>query len=128
MKIKLRNIFFVAALSVIGPCLSLQAVGASDFSNQIWKSCSSSNPNSAVCKSTGDNATNTIKNIINVLLYGLGIVAVIAIIIGGFVYVTSNGDAAKIKKAKDIILYAVIGLVVALLAFAIVNFVIQRMR
>lgn len=127
MKIKLRNIFFVAALSIVGPCLSLQAVGASDFSNQIWKSCSS-NPNSAVCRSTGDNATNTIKNIINVLLYGLGIVAVIAIIIGGFVYVTSNGDAAKIKKAKDIILYAVIGLVVALLAFAIVNFVIQSMR
>lgn len=65
-----------------------------------------------------------IKNIINTLLFLLGIVAVIAIIIGGFTYVTSNGDAGKTKTAKDIILYAVVGLVVAIMAFAIVNFVV----
>ena len=48
----------------------------------------------------------------------------IAIIIGGVKYMTSQGDAAKIKSAKDTILYAVIGLIVALLAFAITNFIL----
>ena len=39
---------------------------------------------------------------------------------------TSSGDAGKIKKARDTILYAVIGLIVVALAFALVNFVIVK--
>jgi uncharacterized membrane protein YjfL (UPF0719 family) len=46
------------------------------------------------------------------------------IIIGGFMYVLSAGDQAKVTKAKDTVLYAVIGLVVTLLAFSIVKFVL----
>lgn len=65
-----------------------------------------------------------IKTIVNVLLFILGAIAVIMIIIGGIRYTTSNGDAGNIKSAKDTILYAVVGLVVAILAYAIVNFVI----
>lgn len=65
-----------------------------------------------------------IKTIVNVLLFILGAIAVIMIIIGGIRYTTSNGDAGSIKSAKDTILYAVIGLVVAILAYAIVNFVV----
>ena len=56
----------------------------------------------------------------------LGLVAVIVIIIGGINYMTSAGDAGKVKKAKDTILYGVIGLVICVLAFAIVNFVIAN--
>lgn len=66
-----------------------------------------------------------VKNIVNTLLFLLGIVAVIVIILGGFRYATSNGDASATKAAKDMILYAVIGLVVAILAYAIVNFVVS---
>lgn len=65
-----------------------------------------------------------IKDIVNILLFILGAIAVIMIIIGGIRYTTSNGDAGSIKSAKDTILYAVVGLVVAILAYAIVNFVI----
>ena len=65
-----------------------------------------------------------IKDIVNVLLFILGAIAVIMIIIGGIRYTTSNGDASNIKAAKDTILYAVIGLIVAILAYAIVNFVV----
>ncbi|MFZ1360796.1 MAG: pilin [Candidatus Saccharimonadales bacterium] len=65
-----------------------------------------------------------IKTITNVLLFLIGAIAVIMIIIGGIRYVTSNGDANQTKAAKDTIMYAVIGLVVAILAYAIVNFVI----
>ncbi|MBR5621447.1 hypothetical protein IKW75_03155, partial [Candidatus Saccharibacteria bacterium] len=54
---------------------------------------------------------------INVLLGVLGVAAVIIIILGGVTYVTSQGDASKVAKAKNTIIYGVIGLVIALLAF-----------
>ena len=65
-----------------------------------------------------------ITTIVNVMLFVLGAIAVIMIIIGGIRYATSNGDQANVKAAKDIILYAVIGLVVAILSYAIVTFVV----
>ena len=67
---------------------------------------------------------NAIQTVVNALLFLLGAVAVIMIIIGGIRYTTSNGDSTRTKAAKDTILYAVVGLVVAILAFAIVNWVI----
>lgn len=73
---------------------------------------------------TGSDLGNTIINIINVVISVIGIVAVIAIIIGGVQYMTSTGDPGKIKKAKDTIMYAVIGLIIVILAAVIVNFVI----
>lgn len=66
----------------------------------------------------------SLKNIVNVLLFILGAIAVIMIIIGGVRYTTANGEASSIKAAKDTILYAVIGLIVASMAYAIVNFVV----
>lgn len=66
-----------------------------------------------------------IEDIVNLLLFVLGAIAVIMIVIGGIRYATSNGESSSIKSAKDTILYAVIGLVVALLAYAIVNFVLD---
>jgi type IV secretory pathway VirB2 component (pilin) len=69
---------------------------------------------------------NTITNIVNMLLYILGAIAVIAIIAGGIRYTTANGDASQTKLAKDTILYAVVGLIVAIMAWGIVNFVVSR--
>ncbi len=73
-----------------------------------------------------ENLTGNITNILNAIIGVLGVVAVVVIIIGGVGYMTSAGDAGKVKKAKDTILYGVIGLVVVALAFAIVNFVIAN--
>ena len=85
--------------------------------------------NSSLCGAAAkDDAPTLIKNVINILLYLVGIIAVIAIIIGGIRYVTSNGDSGATKSAKDTVLYAVIGLVVAILAFAIVNFVVTAFQ
>lgn len=67
-----------------------------------------------------------IQQIVNVLLFIIGAVAVIMIVVGGIRYVVSNGDSSQITSAKNTILYAVIGLVVAILAYAIVNFVINQ--
>lgn len=68
----------------------------------------------------------SIKVVINLLLFLIGAVAVIMIIIGGIRYTLSNGDSSQITGAKNTVLYSVIGLVVALLAYAIVNFVVAQ--
>jgi len=66
-----------------------------------------------------------IKTIANILLFILGAIAVVMIIIGGIKYATSNGDSSSITSAKNTILYSVIGLIVAILAYAIVNFILD---
>ena len=67
------------------------------------------------------------KQITNTILYIVGIIAVIMLIIGGIKYVVSGGDSKKVTDAKNTVLYAIIGLVIAFLAFAIVNFVISAL-
>lgn len=76
---------------------------------------------------TADSFTNLLTNIINILLFIIGAVAVIMIIIGGIKYTTSNGDQAQVTSAKNTILYAVVGLVVAIMSYAIVNFVLKSL-
>lgn len=66
------------------------------------------------------------QQISNTLIFLVGAIAVIMLIIGGLRYVTSNGEAASIKGAKDTITYAIVGIVVAMLSFALVSFVIGR--
>lgn len=71
--------------------------------------------------------TGVFKQITNIVLYVVGIIAVIMLIIGGIKYVISGGDSKKVTDAKNTVLYAIIGLVIAFLAFAIVNFVISAL-
>lgn len=73
----------------------------------------------------GDNGA--FKQVTNTALYIVGIIAVVMLIIGGIKYVISGGDSKKVTDAKNTVLYAIIGLVVAFLAFAIVNFVISAL-
>lgn len=111
------------ALALVGS-LALFSAPAGAI-NVIGDACTA-NPGSAICQNSGETVSNTmIQNIVNLLLFVLGVIAVIMIIIGGIKYTTSDGDSSKIKSAKDTILYSVVGLVVAVLAFAIVNFVLQ---
>lgn len=72
------------------------------------------------------NFSDVVVKIISGVIAVLGTVAVVFIVIGGINYMTSQGDPGKTKKAKDTILYSVIGLVICALAFAIVNFVIAK--
>ena len=65
----------------------------------------------------------TIGNVVNVFLYFVGAIAVIIMIWGGFQYITSSGDSQKATTAKNTIMYAVIGIIVVVLSYAIVNWV-----
>lgn len=96
--------------------------------NVIDSACTDSNKDTAVCKGKDETAGKLIQTIINILLFAIGAISVIMIIVGGIRYVLSNGNSSQINSAKDTVLYAVIGLVVALLAYAIVGFVINQFK
>lgn len=71
--------------------------------------------------------TGVFRQVTNTLLYIVGVIAVIMLIVGGVKYVISGGDSKKVTDAKNTVLYAIIGLVIAFLAYAIVNFVISAL-
>jgi len=124
---RLKHLMVAGALAVAG-------LGGLLFQNNAMAvTCpeGSVNPNAttlAGCNIAAENSANnlfkTVNGIINVILGVIGIVAVVVIIVGGVSYLTSQGDAGKVAKAKNTILYGVVGMMVALLAFAIVNFIL----
>lgn len=70
---------------------------------------------------------NSINLIINAVLALVGTVALLFLIIGGYQYITSSGNSEAIEKAKKTILYSIIGLIVAILSFIIINAVISSL-
>jgi len=74
----------------------------------------------------GTDFAGNVTGIMNGIVGALALVAVVVVIMGGVKYMTSNGEAGKVKTAKDTILYGLIGLIVCALAAAIVNFVIAN--
>jgi len=118
---KLRTILIALTLmlGVGGVALAPQASAV-----DVFQSCTET-PDSPVCKAeTEDEASSMVTTVINILLFIIGIIAVIMIVIGGVRYTVSNGNPGQVKEAKDTIIYSVIGLVVAMMAYGIVNFVV----
>ena len=87
----------------------------------------------AKCVQSDDQPTDLFGNggiftkIVNALLFLIGAIAVIMLVYGGIRYATSGGDASAVTAAKNTILYAIVGIVVAILAYAIVNFVVTQL-
>lgn len=118
--IKKVRMIFASLLMVGAVAVTTQPVGAVDLFN------GNCNDASAVCKQVSGGsgkATSLVQNVITLLLWLIGIISVIMIIVGGIRYALSGGDSGSINGAKNTILYAVVGLVVAMLAYAIVGFV-----
>lgn len=122
---KLLSGLFVAGLVFFS--LSAPAF-AQDTTVDVFDQCEQGvEVESAICNSggqDGDNLVSMSQILINSLLIALGMVAVVMIVVGGFRYVLSRGEAGEVKVAKDIILYSAVGLIVAILAYTIVNFVL----
>lgn len=74
---------------------------------------------------TGDGSIFNL--IVNLLLFLIGAISVVMLIIGGIRYTISAGDSGNITAAKNTILYAIVGLIVAFLAYAIVRFVLSSL-
>lgn len=104
-----------ATVPAISPAKAVNPYGACD-----------ANSSSAICKGKGESLSEGfVKPTINIILWVVGVAAVIVIIVAGLKYVTSSGNPSAVSSAKTTILYAVIGLVIAVTAYAIVNFVLK---
>ena len=70
----------------------------------------------------------TVTNIVNIISFIVGAIAVLMIIYGGFRYITSGGDATKVTAAKNTILYGLIGLIIVAVAQILVQFVVTKVN
>ena len=68
-----------------------------------------------------------IMNVIQILLGFLGIIAIVIVLYGGFVWLTSAGNEEKVSQAKQIITAGIIGLVIIFVSYAIATFVINQL-
>lgn len=118
---KIKLAVLAVAMLVGAAVLTPTHYVAADAKSQILDGANKSGAQDSVTLET------RIATITGILLFVIGAIAVIMIIVGGIRYVTSAGDSSKVKAAKDTIMYSVVGLVVAILAYAIVNFVLRQL-
>ena len=95
------------------PCEGLEK--GKDIDGETWEKLG--------CGDTVYDEGTIVQRVLTLMYWIVGIVAVIMIIVSGIMYTTSGGDPARVKKAKDALTVAVIGLIIALLAAVIVNWV-----
>ena len=119
-KIKTAVMALTLAVVGVGAVLAPDYASASPWQNGMNAAMGNDVPTNL------DGTGGAVTNIINGALYVIGVLAVVMVIIGGVQYTTSGGDQAAVTKAKNTILYGIIGLVIAILAYAIVNFVIGK--
>ena len=129
IKISLRNIIysllFITCLmfaSLVKPVSAFTCPEKTIRENEPVSALSECN----VEKTEGEKSLmSNVNMLINVFTSVMGFLAVAMIIYGGFMLLTAQGDPARIKRGKDVVLYSVIGLILVVLAYAIVNFVMN---
>lgn len=125
-------ISLIVAVSVLSPMLAVPTVAFAQ-SDPLRDACvGKAFSESSACKNrTVGNPLlgpdGIITKIAQILVIVVGIVSVIVIIVGGFKYIISMGDPSALKSARDTIIYAVVGLVIAVVAQSIVSFVLRKL-
>lgn len=114
----------VALFAPVAPSANAQSCTTTEGGIQAGLNCA--NPGEGnVPQNLFQGDGNVFTTIVNVLLFLIGAISVIMLIYGGIRYTISGGNSANVTAAKNTIMYAIIGLIVAFLAFAIVNWVLQ---
>lgn len=129
--IRLKS-FFVAGVLLLAvlPLVTSQPVFADCISDPTSAGCPCAlNSSSAACQdlSKPDGLSNTLKNATNTVLFIAGALAVIMIIYGSIRFMTAHGNEKQVESARLIVTYSVIGLIIAILAYALVNFVLSNL-
>lgn len=127
---KIKSIIILLTLMVSGLAI-VPAPAAVAAPLDVFKSACEleDNQDSELCKSRNKKLFGPDSfwtKIVNTMIYVSGAVAVIMVVVGGIRYGLSAGDASAVNSAKNTILYAIVGLVIAAMSFAIVNFVLSR--
>ena len=122
----MKKIIFLALMSLsVASVLSLAVVSGS-ASAQVSSGINAATTNEMKNKQIDGN-NGVIRTVSNILIWVVGIVLVIMIMWSGFKYITAAGDTSKVASAKNSLIYAIVGLIIAILAYAIVNFVIEHL-
>lgn len=129
--IRLKS-FFVAGVLLLAvlPLTTGQLAFADCISDPTSAGCPCAlNSSSAACKDLikPDGLSNTLKNATNTILFIAGALAVIMIIYGSIRFMTAHGNEKQVESARLIVTYSVIGLIIAILAYALVNFVLSNL-
>lgn len=116
--------FALAVTALLVPVVPTYAADCETYTIQNGVDCAKGDgvPGGDTNPLFGPNSIFT--TVVNVLLFIIGAICVIMLIWGGIRYTTSAGNSANVTAAKNTIMYAIIGLVIAFLAFAIVNWVL----
>ena len=100
---------------------------------EACEACTGEAANSEVCQ-TASKKENPITGqygvlvtVLNILSFIVGVASVLMVLLGGFKYITSNGDSNAISSAKNTVLYSIVGAVVFLFSQLIIRFVISRL-
>ena len=123
---KQRVKLFLASLGIVSAALLPAFAPMTAQAIDPFGGCTGNTTSKVCAAKNNDKVLTILRNVINILLTVVGIIAVIMIIVGGIKYITSAGDSSGINSARDTILYAIVGLVVAVMSFAIVNYVILK--
>ncbi len=118
MPMRLKNLIIIISLISLGCLIFIMPALASSISGQVEQF-------GGQIGATRQNIPELAALIIKSLLTLLGLVFVVIILYGGFMYMTSQGEQEKIKKAKQILATAIIGLIIILAAYAITTFVVN---
>lgn len=123
----MKKIIFLALMSLsVASVLSLAVVSGS-ASAQVSSGINAATTNEMKNKQIDGN-NGVIRTVSNILIWVVGIVSVIMIMWSGFKYITAAGDTSKVASAKSSLIYAIVGLIVAIMAYAIVNFIMDRLN
>lgn len=128
LTLSLQRLFPAAVLAAFGLAVLLAPASALAAGVDVLEtSCGQGGGSSQVCDSSGQlfGSGSLWENIVNTLIFIIGAVAVIMVVVGGLRYVLAGGDESATKSAKNTIIYAVVGLVLAIAAGGIVNFVLD---
>jgi hypothetical protein len=116
-------------LAVVSAPVPVLAAGAFQGSKDAVCSGVALDENATCDKVQPDrNVNDLVKKSLGIFSAVVGVIAVFVVLISGLKYMTSNGDASKTAQAKDTLMYAAIGLAIALLAQVIVRFVINKVN
>lgn len=125
IKVALAGLFVVPVLAFGAALSAPAAVSAQEDLGGIRGGVEITKSDDQPSTLFGDGGVFT--TIVNIALFIIGALAVLMLIIGGIRYTISGGDTAAVTAAKNTILYAIIGIVIAILAYAIVNFVLVNL-
>ena len=125
--------FFVFLLIALFFPLSIALAQTGTGSNTGGNTGTGSNPcaggsvciNNPLAAGGIDSPQTLIGKVINSILGVVGSLALVMFVYGGLLWMTSGGSAEQVKKGRDILIWAAIGLVIIFSAYGLVRFVIQ---